>query len=62
MNKKNLLNHGLKNQEDIASLCNWTANYTRVTNLIQNTFRIVLNLPKGTIIEYKVPNNDSMQW
>ena len=42
-------------------MCNRTANYTRVTNLIQNNFHIVLNLPPETTIEYKVPNNYSME-
>ena len=61
MNKKNLVNHDMKIQEDISSLCNRTANYTRVTNLIQNNFRIVLNLPPGTTIEYKA-HNDSIKY
>ena len=58
--QENSLNRDIKIEEDILSLCNGTANYTRVTNLIQNNFRIVLNLPPGTTIEYKIPNNDSM--
>ena len=39
-------------QEDIISVWNRTANDNLVTNRIRDTFRRVLNLPPGTIIEY----------
>ena len=50
----------MKIQEDISSLCNRTTSCTRVTNLIQNNFCIVLNLPPEITIEYKAHYNDSM--
>lgn len=42
----------IRYQEDIISVWNRTANDTMVTNRIRDTFRRVLNLPPGTIIEY----------
>ena len=48
MNKKNLLNHNMKTQVDILSLCYQTANDGRVWD----TFQQVLNLPPGTTIDY----------
>lgn len=47
-------------QEDILSIWNRTANDTAVTNRIRDTFRRVLNLPPGTITEYKA-HNDSIK-
>jgi translation initiation factor 4E len=47
-------------QEDILSIWNRTASDTAVTNRIRDTFRRVLNLPPGTIIEYKA-HNDSIK-
>ena len=47
--------------EDILSVWNRTANDTAITNRIRDTFRRVLNLPQGTVIEYKA-HNDSIRY
>jgi len=47
-------------QEDIISIWNRTASETAVTSRIRDTFRRVLNLPPGTLIEYKA-HNDSIK-
>jgi len=46
--------------EDILSIWNRTASDTAITNRIRDTFRRVLNLPQGTVIEYKA-HNDSIR-
>ncbi|VDP45340.1 unnamed protein product [Soboliphyme baturini] len=43
----------IRNQEDIISLWNRTANNEGVTNRIRDTMRRVLNLPPNTVLEYK---------
>lgn len=43
----------VRNQEDIVSLWNRTADSPKVTNRIRDTLRRVLNLPVNTILEYK---------
>lgn len=43
----------VRNQEDIVSLWNRTANSAPVTNRIRDTLRRVLNLPANAILEYK---------
>lgn len=48
-------------QEDILSVWNRSANDYAVTNRIRDTFRRVLNLPPGTVTEYKA-HNDSIKW
>ena len=48
-------------QEDILSIWNRTASDTAITNRIRDTFRRVLNLPQGTVIEYKA-HNDSIRY
>jgi len=48
--------------EDILSIWNRTANDTAITNRIRDTFRRVLNLPQGTIIEYKAHNDSISSW
>ena len=47
-------------KEDILSIWNRTANDLAVTNRIRDTFRRVLNLPQGTVTEYKA-HNDSIK-
>ena len=47
--------------EDILSIWNRTANDAAITNRIRDTFRRVLNLPQGTVIEYKA-HNDSIRY
>jgi len=48
--------------EDILSVWNRTANDTAITNRIRDTFRRVLNLPQGTVIEYKAHNDSISSW
>jgi len=48
--------------EDILSIWNRTASDTAITNRIRDTFRRVLNLPQGTIIEYKAHNDSISSW
>jgi len=48
--------------EDILSIWNRTANDTAITNRIRDTFRRVLNLPQGTVIEYKAHNDSISSW
>ncbi|KAL3119044.1 hypothetical protein niasHT_003827 [Heterodera trifolii] len=43
----------VRNQEDIVSLWNRTADSHPVTNRIRDTLRRVLNLPTNTVLEYK---------
>ncbi|KAI6244154.1 EIF-4F 25 kDa subunit [Aphelenchoides fujianensis] len=43
----------VRNQEDILSLWNRTANSPGVTNRIRDTLRRILNLPGNAILEYK---------
>lgn len=43
----------VRNQEDILSLWNKSANSTGVTNRIRDTLRRILNLPMNAILEYK---------
>uniref|UniRef100_A0A183CS85 EIF-4F 25 kDa subunit n=1 Tax=Globodera pallida TaxID=36090 RepID=A0A183CS85_GLOPA len=43
----------VRNQEDIVSLWNRSADSLPVTNRIRDTLRRVLNLPTSTILEYK---------
>ncbi|KAI6205286.1 hypothetical protein M3Y94_00775100 [Aphelenchoides besseyi] len=43
----------VRNQEDILSLWNRTANNAGVTNRIRDTLRRILNLPGNAILEYK---------
>ena len=47
-------------QEDIISIWNRSAGDQAVTNRIRDTFRRVLNLPPGTVTEYKA-HNDSIK-
>jgi len=47
-------------QEDILSVWNRSATDVGVTNRIRDTFRRVLNLPQGTVCEYKA-HNDSIK-
>ncbi len=47
-------------QEDILSVWNRSANDNAVTNRIRETFRRVLNLPPGTVTEYKA-HDDSIK-
>ena len=47
-------------QEDIISVWNRSAGDQAVTNRIRDTFRRVLNLPPGTVTEYKA-HNDSIK-
>ena len=55
-----ILNLVSLSQEDILSIWNRTANDLAVTNRIRDTFRRVLNLPQGTVTEYKA-HNDSIK-
>ena len=48
-------------QEDIISIWNRSAGDQAVTNRIRDTFRRVLNLPPGTVTEYKA-HNDSIKY
>jgi len=48
--------------EDILSVWNRTASDTAITNRIRDTFRRVLNLPQGCIIEYKAHNDSISSW
>ncbi|VDM10505.1 unnamed protein product [Wuchereria bancrofti] len=43
----------IRNQEDIVSLWNRTADNLATTNRIRDTLRRVLNLPPNAILEYK---------
>lgn len=43
----------VRNQEDIVSLWNRTADNPAITNRIRDTMRRVLNLPVNAILEYK---------
>uniref|UniRef100_A0AC34R8N5 EIF-4F 25 kDa subunit n=1 Tax=Panagrolaimus sp. JU765 TaxID=591449 RepID=A0AC34R8N5_9BILA len=43
----------VRNQEDIVSLWNRTADNPAITNRIRDTMKRVLNLPASTILEYK---------
>jgi translation initiation factor 4E len=43
----------VRNQEDIVSLWNRTADVAGITNRIRDTMRRVLNLPPSTLLEYK---------
>jgi translation initiation factor 4E len=51
----------IRYQEDILSIWNRSGSDTGVTNRIRDTFRRVLNLPPGTITEYKA-HNDSIKY
>jgi len=51
----------IRNHEDIISIWNRSANDNAITNRIRDTFRRVLNLPGGTVIEYKA-HNDSIKY
>lgn len=50
----------IRYQEDIISVWNRSANDHAVTNRIRDTFQRVLNLPTGTVTEYKA-HNDSIK-
>ena len=51
----------IRNQEDILSLWNRTADNPLIINRIRDTMRRVLNLPVNAILEYK-KHDDCLKW